>query len=89
MGENLTEYEALAFLNLYSKTGDGRVHKMHMWLQQSNEWDKQREFLIKEAVKKAKFDPVWFVYDADRDWQVSLEDLEYVRAAIETADETY
>ena len=45
--------------------------------------------MIKEAVKKAKFDPGWFVYDADRDWQVSLEDLEYVRAAIETADETY
>ena len=73
---------------MYDKNMDGRIHKIEMWVMQSQEWDKRREFLIKEATKKAEFNPAWFKYDADRDWKVTLEEILYVRAGIETATES-
>ena len=59
-----------------------------MWMIESKEWDKEREALIKEATKKAEFTPGWFYYDANRDLQLTWDEVRYVRDVVEVATET-
>ena len=54
-----------------------------MWMTETDEWDKERETEIKNAAYYQMFYNGWFTYDQDRDWNITWEEVRYVRDALE------
>lgn len=50
-----------------------------MWMAETDEWDKQREAEIKNDAYSKSFNGGWFTYDQDRDFNITWEEVRYVR----------
>lgn len=75
---NFSKFQADEFIALFDRDGDGRVHQIQWWMQESKQWDIKRELEIAERAKRERFTRSWNIYDGDRDKLVSFEELRYV-----------
>ena len=86
---NLSQAEAQALLNKYDKNKDGRVHKIEFWAAESHFWDHNRDDEFKDySWNQHKFNSGWFMYDVNRDFEITYDELRSMREIIESEEKT-